>query len=132
MGFFKDLGTLTQQGRQMQRQMDVGATMANATAQMQAANAMMAQQTAAAQAAVNGIDATATIAAIRQTGMQLNFAPVVDLDLTVIRNGLPMPVTVRETVPQVALARLRMGETLRVRVDQANPGLVWIDWFTPA
>ncbi len=132
MGFFKDLGTLHQQGKQMQQQMDVRATMANATAQMQAANTMMAQQTAAANAAMNGADATVTIAGIRQTGMQLNFAPVVDLDLTVLRNGVPMPVTVRETVPQVALARLRMGETLRARIDPANPALVWIDWYSPA
>ena len=42
-----------------------------------------------------------------------------------------MPVTVRETVPQVSLARLRMGETLRARVDPANPALVWIDWYAP-
>ncbi len=131
MGFFKDLGTLSKQGRDMQNQMDVGASMANATAQMQAATAMMAQQTAAAQAAVTGVDATATVAGVRQTGMQVNFAPVVDLDLTVLRNGVPMPVTVRDAVPQVALARLRMGETLRVKVDRANPALVWIDWYTP-
>ena len=84
MGFFKDLGTLSKQGRDMQNQMDVGASMANATAQMQAATAMMAQQTAAAQAAVTGVDATATVAGVRQTGMQVNFAPVVDLDLTVL------------------------------------------------
>lgn len=132
MGFFKDLGTLTRQGNEMQKQMDVGATMANATAQMQAATAMMQQQTAAAQAAVTGVDATVTIAGVRPTGMQVNFAPVVDLDLTVLRDGLPMPVTVRESVPQLALARLRVGETLRAKVDRANPSLVWIDWYSPA
>lgn len=132
MGFFKDLGTLHGQAKQMQQQQNVGDRLAHASAQMQAASAMMAQQTAAAQAAVTGIDATATIAGVRQTGMQLNYSPVVDIDLTVIRNGLPMPVTVRETVPQVALARLRLGETLHVKVDQANPGLVWIDWYRPA
>lgn len=132
MGFFKDLGTLKRQADGMQANRDMGATLANATAQMQAANAMMAQQTAAANAAMNGVATTVTIAGIRQTGMQLNFAPVVDLDLTVFRNGVPMPVTVRETVPQVALARLRMGETLRARIDPANPALVWIDWYSPA
>lgn len=132
MGFFKDLGTLQRQANEMHRNTDVKATMANATAQMQAATAMMAQQTAGAHLATTGADATATIAGVRPTGMQVNFSPIVELDLTIVRNGIPMPLTVRETVPQVALARLRVGETLRAKVDPNQPGLAWLDWYSPA
>jgi len=132
MGFFKDIHTLNKQGREMQKNMDVKATMANGMAQMQAASAMMQQQTAAATMAIHGVDATGTISAVRQTGMQMNFAPVIDLDLTVIRNGIPMPVTVRQAVEQVYLGRVRVGEQVRVKVDPNNPMSVWIDWVTPA
>jgi len=131
MGFFKDLNTLSKQGREMQKNMDVKATMANAMAQMQAGSAMMQQQTAASMMAVHGTDATATISGVRQTGMQLNFAPVIDVDLTVFRNGIPMPVTVRQPVEQIHLGRARVGENVRVKVDPNNPSSVWIDWVSP-
>ena len=64
--------------------------------------------------------------------MQMNFAPVIDLDLMVFRNGVPMPVTVRETVEQIHLGRVRIGETVKVKVDPNNPASVWIDWISPA
>ena len=50
---------------------------------------MMAQQTTAATLATSGVATTATVAAVRPTGMQINLAPVVDIDLTVFRNGVP-------------------------------------------
>lgn len=132
MGFFKDLGTLKAQAREIERHHDVGAQMADGMARMQAANAMMAQQTAATMmgthASANGIDATAAVSAIRQTGMQLNLAIVLDIDLVVLRGGIPMPVTVRQAVEQIHLARARVGEQLRVKVDPHNPSMVWIDW----
>jgi roadblock/LC7 domain-containing protein len=62
MGFFKDLSTLKHQSREMQKNTDVKATMANGMAQMQAANAMMQQQTTASMMAISGQDATAKIA----------------------------------------------------------------------
>ncbi len=132
MGFFKDVSTLKHQGREMQKHTDVKASMANGMARMQAANAMMQQQTAASMMAIQGQDATATISGLRQTGMQVNFAPVIDIDLTVFRNGIPMPATVRETVQQMYLGRCRIGENLKVKVDPNNPALVWIDWIAPA
>ena len=39
MGFFKDVRTLTKQGNEMQKNMDVKATMANGMASMQARRA---------------------------------------------------------------------------------------------
>ncbi|MBI5089564.1 MAG: hypothetical protein HZB15_12100 [Actinobacteria bacterium] len=132
MGFFKDVRTLTKQGHEMQKNMDVNAQMAQGMASMQAASTMMAQQTAAAHLAVNGVPAMATVAAVRPTGMEINLSPVVDIDLMVMRGGAPMPVTHQEPVPTVYLARLQPGAALHVKYDPANPSLVWIDWVTPA
>jgi len=132
MGFFKDVHTLNKQSREMQKHTNVKASMADGMARMQAANAMMQQQTAAAMMATHGSDATATISGVRQTGMQMNFAPVIDLDLMVFRNGIPMPVTVRQAVEQVYLSRVRIGENVKVKVDPNNAASVWIDWISPA
>jgi hypothetical protein len=132
MGFFKDVRTLTKQGHELQKNMDVQAQMAQGLASMQAASAMMAQQTTAAHLAVNGVPAVATVAAVRPTGMQINLSPVVDIDLMVMRDGIPMPVTHQEPVPHVHLARLQPGAALHVRFDPANPSSLWIDWVTPA
>jgi hypothetical protein len=132
MGFLKNLGTLKQQADEMQRGRDVKTQMADGLARMQQAGAVMQQQAAATTLAVNGQPATASITGLRQTGMQVNFAPVVEIDLVVLRNGIPMPTTVREAVPQIALARVRIGERLHVKTDPRQPAAVWIDWFTPA
>jgi hypothetical protein len=132
MGFFKDVRTLTKQGREMQNTMDVKGSMANGMASMQAASAMMAQQTTAATLASTGVATTATVAAARPTGTQINLSPVVDIDLTVFRNGVPVPMTHQEAVPQVYLARLQPGANLHVKFDPSNPAALWIDWVTPA
>jgi hypothetical protein len=131
MGFLKDVRTLTKQGHELQKNMDVKAQMAQGMASMQAASAMMAQQTAAAHLAVNGVAATATVTAVRPTGMELNMAPVVDIDLMVMRGAIPMPVTHQEAVPTVYLARCQPGAALHVKYDPTNPGLIWIDWVSP-
>lgn len=132
MGFFKDIHTLNKQTREMQRTRDVKATMQGAMAQMQAGNVMMQQQTEAAMMATQGVDAMATISGVRQTGMQMNLSPVIDVDLMVFRNGIPTPTTVRQAVEQIHLGRVRIGETVHVKIDAHNPASVWIDWFTPA
>jgi hypothetical protein len=132
MGFFKDVRTLTKQGHEMQKNTDVKATMANGMASMQAASAMMAQQTTAAMLATTGVATTATVAGVRPTGMQINLSPVVDIDLTVFRNGVPVPMTHQEAVPQVYLSRLQVGANFHVKFDPSNPSALWIDWVTPA
>ena len=131
MGLFKDLNTLSKQGKEIRKNSDMKATMASGLEKMQQANAMIAQQTAAAQMAVTGIASTATVAAVRQTGAQINFDPVLDIDLTVFRNGVPMPATVRQPVPQVFLARLQPGASLKVKLDPNDPSVVFIDWYSP-
>ena len=129
MGFFKDVKTLKEMGREGLHKVDMKATMANGTAQMQAMNDMAATSAIA----VNGIAATASITAVRQTGAQINFAPVIELDLLIFGPaGAPYPVTRRETVQQIYLARAQPGQSLKVKVDPNDNTAVWIDWITPA
>jgi hypothetical protein len=60
----------------------------------------------------------------------VNFQPMVEIDLTVMAPGSPpYPATVSQVVQQVNLARLQPGATLRVKVDPANPGTIWIDFL---
>ena len=130
MGIFRSARELNKQAKEMSRNWDVGAQLADAQASMAAANQMMAQQTAAANVAATGLDATATVAAVRQSGGMVNFQLVVEIDLTVMAPGSPpYPATLSQVVQQVHLARLQPGATLRVKVDPANPGTIWIDFF---
>ena len=131
MGMFKDLKKLTQQGNEMRNNMDVKGQMAQGMAAMQQANAMMAQQTAALQIATTGESAIANITAIRQAGPMINYAQMMEIDLLVMRGGVPIPVTYQEAVPPMYLARLKVGESVRVKVDPSNPTNVWVDWATP-
>ena len=138
MGFFKDIRTLKAQGEAIQAAAPpVKDRMADATARMAQANQMMAGmaqgQMAASSEIMNGVDATATVTNAVQTGMVMNFNPVVQLDLLVLMpSGVPMPVTRQEPVMQIHLARCQPGARLRVKVDPANANNLWIDWVSPA
>jgi hypothetical protein len=93
----------------------------------------MAQSSAVATwAMTNGLAATATITGARQTGAQINFSPVVELDLLVMMpSGVPMPVTLQEAVMQIHLGRCRPGLRVNVHVDPVNPNNLCVDWATP-
>lgn len=136
MGFMKDLKKLTDQSKEIQKANPIQNTLANAQASMANANAMMnnmaASSAAATNALTNGVDAVATITAARQTGAMMNFNPVVELDLLLMLNGVPMPVTRQETVMSLHLARCQPGTKLKVKVDPADPSGLWIDWVNPA
>lgn len=133
MGFFKSLGELTKQGHEINKNWDVGAQLADAQQSMAGAQAMMAQQTAGANLAVTGQDAIATINGVRQGGGMVNYQPILELDLLVVAPGRPpIPVTVSQVVEQIYLARAQIGGRVAVKVDPANPQLVWINWAAPA
>ena len=128
MGFFKDLHTLKKQGDEIRRNTDVGALMAQNMAALQGMNDVMQSQVANAHLAHSGVDATATVSAVRQTGGFVNMAPVVQIDLLVHR-GAPIPVTHQEAVPHAHLARLVPGATIPVKVDAADARRLVIDWY---
>jgi hypothetical protein len=133
VGFFKSMRELQKQGNEMSKNMDVGAQMSNAQARMAQANEMMAQQTAAANIAATGVDASAAIVAVRDAGAQVNMQPMCEIDLTVMPDGLPpYPVTVKQIVPMAQLAALQPGKTVNVKVDPNNPATVFIDMTSVA
>jgi hypothetical protein len=127
MGFFKSVRDLNKQSEEINKNWDVGAQLEDAQARMADANEMMAQQTAAANIAASGMDATATVAALRQGTGMVNFQPIMEIDLTVMPEGLPpYPVTVKQVVPQAQLPQLQPGANLNVKVDPNDPAAVWI------
>lgn len=126
---FKSMRQLSKQAKEIQKDWDPGAQMAAGMEQMQAAQQMMAQQTQAANAAMTGKDAVATIASVQQTGAMVNFQPTLQLELTVLPEGLPpYPATVTQVVEQQFLAKAVPGASVPVKVDPSDPAVVWIDW----
>jgi hypothetical protein len=127
MGFFKDIKRATDQAKEIQKNHDVGAQLADAQASMQGAQELMAAQTAAANAAVDGIDATATVTAIDNGGGMVNFQPLVVLELTVMVPGRPpYPATVKQAIAAPLLAQVQPGQTVAVKVDRADPAIVHV------
>ena len=127
MGFFKDVRQLQKQAKEIDKTFDPGAQMADAKTKMASAMDMMQEQTKAANLAATGVDATATVSAIRQTGQMINFQPVCELDLMIMGDGPPRPVTVSQVVQQVQIPMLQPGKTLHVKLDPNDPKAVWID-----
>ncbi len=128
MGFFKDVVTLTKQGNEINRNRDVGAEMAAASAAMTQANQFMADQAAATRLA-SAPRASMQVLAARDTGMVVNMQAVIELDLLVQPDGgVPFPATVRQLVPAAGLGRVVPGSTLIGKADPADPTTVLIDW----
>lgn len=129
MGFLKGISDLNKQAKEINKTFDPGQQMKDAMGSMQQANEMMAQQTQAANLAVTGTDATASILSVAQTGAMVNFQPTMQIQMNVFRDGLPpSPVTVTQIVEQQFLAKAAVGQQVKVKVDPANAQTVWIDW----
>jgi len=136
MGIFKNVRELQQQAAEIQRSMpSAGDRMAAAQARIASATQMMAAQTQAANAAAlaaagaagTGQRRTVTITGIRQIGM-INFDLMVEIDLTVLPDGLPpYPATTQQTVSQMQIGLLRPGVTLQAVIDPSNPAAIWLD-----
>lgn len=119
MGFFKDVGKLSKMGKEMSKDHDPAAQMRQAKQQM---DAMTAQN----QLLTSGTSAQATVTALRDTGMEVNLQPVIEVDLTVFpAAGPPFPATAT-TQGHAQLAALQPGTTVPVRYDPANPSTVAI------
>lgn len=70
----------------------------------------------------NGVQGTATVDAISETGIQMNDAPVCELDLTVVVPGRePYQVKHRQLLAISVLPRYQPGATFSVRVDGDDP-----------
>jgi hypothetical protein len=128
MGLFKSAFEIQRQAKEISKNWDPAAQMAEAQARMAATNEMLAKQTAASRLAVSGTDAAASVVAASETGTFLNMQPVLDIDLTVMPPGQPpFAVRVRQPVGITHVAALRPGAPLRVKFDPADRTTVWID-----
>lgn len=132
MGFFKDLRTLTKQGRAVSEQYPTQQILANASAQMSAVSAMLAQandQVADGRLETEGFDTVAIVTGARQTNALMNHNPMVELDLLVtMPSGVPVPVRRTQVVPLLHLSRVQVGSRLAVRVDPNDPSTLRIAW----
>src|SRR5262249_31441755 len=65
--------------------------------------------------------ASATITALRDTGVTIGDDPTVELDLSVSLDGAePYAVTHRQTISRIAIPSFQPGATVPVRVDPAD------------
>lgn len=148
MGFFKSMAQLTKQGYEMQNSRDVDAELGAAQASMAGMQALMAQQTQAANLSQTGVDAVATITGVRQGSGMINYQPILDIDLLIDLNrhptpppvdplakvapaGVPIPVSVSQVVEQIYLGKAQPGSAVAVKVDPSNPQSVFINWGAP-
>jgi hypothetical protein len=129
MGMFRSVRQLQKQANEIQKDWDPGQQMADGMERMRQAQEFMAQQTQAANIASTGADATAMITGVTQTGAMVNFQPTLQVDLTVMPDGLPpYPATVTQVVEQAFLGKAVAGASVPIKVDPENPGSIWINW----
>ena len=129
MGMFRSVRQLQKQAKEIDKTWDPGAQMADGMERMRQAQEFMAQQTVAANIAATGVDATAMIAGVAQTGAMVNFQPTLQIDLTVMREGAPpYPASVTQVVEQVFLGKAVAGASVPVKVDPGDPNTIWINW----
>lgn len=108
----------------------LGQSLKSASASMNAASQMLAAQTQAQSLGISGLDATAQVMAVRDTGTLINYDPVVEMDLLVTRGEAP-PYPVmnhRQIVSKILIGRLIPGASFKAKVDPANPNVLQISW----
>lgn len=132
MGFFKDLRKVSKQAKELQaNQPPMKDRMATAMAQMQQANAVVAQQAAAGATWHDpmAVDGTAQVLSVQDTGMRVNLNATLQFELLVTLPGQPpRPVTVSSIVQPQHLALAQPGAQLRVRANPATPEQAVIVW----
>jgi predicted acyltransferase (DUF342 family) len=131
MGFFGDLNKLRIQGEEMREKQDVKGDMNRAKAQMDAMNAAYAAAAPKPEdpaSEARRVDATATVQSAAQTGVMVNMMQGVNVNLLVMVNGIPMPVSTMLMIPIMNMVRLQPGAQLSVSIDPQEPSSVRIDW----
>jgi hypothetical protein len=69
----------------------------------------------------SGIDGTATITGMTQTGMFINNNPVVQFEATIETPTGSYPASFRQMVPLISVGQLQVGAKLAVKVDPNDP-----------
>ncbi len=145
MGIFKDLWNARKQMKALEKQTFgttssvgmLGELVKEAPGMIQQASATLGQMGAdnaqAQQLGQTGVDAQATIVAVRDTGTTIGVggveSPVAELDLMVHLAGHPdTKATVRTPVPRLSIGRLTPGGTLPVKVDPLDLTKAAVVW----
>jgi hypothetical protein len=128
MGFLRDMRTISKSARDMtppehrglrggmRAMKDLAATGA------QELGGMQEQAETAQRLMATGRQGTATVTALRDTGVTINENPQIELDLDVTVEGMPTyPVTHRQVISRLAIAGFQPGATVPVRVDPQQP-----------
>jgi hypothetical protein len=68
-----------------------------------------------------GLDGTATITGLTQTGMFINNNPVVEFQATIETPSGTYPATFKSMVPLISLGQLQIGAKIAVKVDPNDP-----------
>jgi hypothetical protein len=119
VGFFKDLKRLKDTSKEIQANHDVQGAIADAQRQMAAATAAMEAAAGSGDLADRGEHATAQVLAARASGMLVNHAPMLEVDLMVFREGKPpYPAT---TSMSSSAGIPAQGQQVEVLVDPEDP-----------
>lgn len=134
MGFFKDLGRLQSQAKELDRNYDPAAQARAGTAKMAAMTEMLNKQTAALSGPpADSVDCRATVVTAGLATGMLNGNPLVPVDLLVEAPGLPpRPLSTTLMVPTTQLQRVTAGSSLPLKVSVSDPSAVAVDWSAPA
>ena len=80
----------------------------------------------------SGIDGTATITGMTQTGMFINNNPVVEFQANIETPTGTYPATFRQMVPLISVGQLQVGAKLAVKVDPNDPNAIVLAQGAPA
>jgi hypothetical protein len=145
---FKDLRAMKKQAKELQKEQLGGRSgfgamrdmLKQAPGMMQQGmdqlKQMQAGQAEAQRLLSQGVDATATFVAARETGMAVGAEgfeqPLAELDLDVELPGQPpAQITIRQVVPRLSFGRLVPGAVFPVKVDPMDHSKVVILWDAP-
>ena len=127
LGMIKDMLKLKKQADRLlpPEQRGLRGAMRGAREGAAQATQMLSDLADAAALRANGRPGTATITAIRETGLTINENPVIDLDLQVSVGGNPpYALTHRQTISRLHLGNFQPGATVPVHVDPADPAVL--------
>lgn len=134
MGFFKDIHTLTKQGKELQAKSTPGADLRAANEKMRELNASMAAQTAALTAPPeDALVGHVQIVSTAITAGSLNGDPLLDVAVLILAPGRPpVPVDRTVAVPVVQVHRIQPGATIPAMLNAADPTAFAFNWAAPA
>ena len=140
MGFLGDIRKLREQTKELENTYEtynIKDEAAHGIEGMKAVNEMLANQTAAMNAAStstgspfdDGYEATAVVVSVGSAVGSIGMDTLLPVELLVMEEGLPpRPLKASATVPGPQLHRMVPGSTLLVMLSRSNPEALAVDW----